>query len=101
MQFFAMSLSLVGLGITFLVIRTVYLNSKSPVRDIPGPFLAKYTDFWRLWDYYKGTQGQEERTISLLPSTLLTETRGSSIDSEIVCNGMGALRTAKTVPVRG
>lgn len=24
----------------------------SPLKDIPGPFLAKFTNLWRLYDYY-------------------------------------------------
>ena len=25
----------------------------SPLKDIPGPFLAKFTNFWRVYDYYR------------------------------------------------
>lgn len=24
----------------------------TPLKDIPGPFLAKFTNFWRVYDYY-------------------------------------------------
>lgn len=45
-----------GLGAALGAIHAVYLHFTSPIKDIPGPFFAKFTDLWRLLDYYNGTQ---------------------------------------------
>ncbi|KAK9420554.1 hypothetical protein SUNI508_06294 [Seiridium unicorne] len=47
---------LTSLGVALIVLRAAYLHLTSTIRDIPGPFLAKFTNLWRLLDYYKGTQ---------------------------------------------
>lgn len=35
----------------------------SPLRSIPGPFLAKFTDAWRVMDYWKHTQIHSHREL--------------------------------------
>lgn len=44
----------VVVGLVILRLATTYLFS--PLKDIPGPFIAKFTDLWRLFDYWKHTQ---------------------------------------------
>lgn len=35
----------------------------SPLKNIPGPFLAKFTGIWRLWDHYNATQTETQRRL--------------------------------------
>jgi hypothetical protein len=37
-----------------LAIRQLYLHLTSPLRHIPGPFFAKYTNLWRFFDHLDG-----------------------------------------------
>jgi len=32
----------------------LYRTISSPLRSVPGPFLARFTDLWYLWHIYKG-----------------------------------------------
>jgi hypothetical protein len=45
-----------ALGVVLAVARAVFIYLTSPLKDIPGPFLAKFTDLWRLFDYWNHTQ---------------------------------------------
>lgn len=36
-------------ALTFIVVRKIYLNLRSPLRKVPGHFLARFT---RLWEVY-------------------------------------------------
>jgi hypothetical protein len=40
-------------GLVIAVVLAYYLICYliSPLKDIPGPFLAKFTNFWRVYDY--------------------------------------------------
>ncbi|KAI1856459.1 hypothetical protein JX265_011706 [Neoarthrinium moseri] len=53
----------VGLGVVVLVLRAIYYNLVSPINGIPGPLPAKYTDLWRLFDFYNGTQIETQRRL--------------------------------------
>jgi hypothetical protein len=46
-----------------LILRLVVSYFSSPLRSIPGPFLAKFTDAWRALDYWKTTQIQSHREL--------------------------------------
>lgn len=41
-------------GLAIVAVVAYYLISYlvSPLKDIPGPFLAKFTNAWRVYDYY-------------------------------------------------
>lgn len=41
-------------GLSIVAVVAYYLISYlvSPLKDIPGPFLAKFTNAWRVYDYY-------------------------------------------------
>lgn len=54
---------IVILGITAVVLRLLTSSRSSGLRDIPGPFLAKYTDFWRLIDHWRGTHVKTQRRL--------------------------------------
>lgn len=46
-----------------LIVSHVVAYLRSPLRDIPGPFLAKFTDLWRLIDHYNATQISSQRRL--------------------------------------
>ena len=44
-------------GAVFLtyVIRVLLRAFNTPLRDVPGPWLARYTSLWKLWEVHGGT----------------------------------------------
>ncbi|KFZ14545.1 hypothetical protein V501_03179 [Pseudogymnoascus sp. VKM F-4519 (FW-2642)] len=40
--------------LAILILRSLLRDITSPLRDIPGPFLARYTRLWKLREIYKG-----------------------------------------------
>ena len=46
--------AIILLAIFAILLRLLYLAFKPGLRNIPGPFLAKFTNLWRLVDTYKG-----------------------------------------------
>ena len=40
-----------GLAVTAVLAYYIISYLTSPLKDIPGPFLAKFTNFWRVYDY--------------------------------------------------
>lgn len=55
--------SALGLVCGLVLLRLVISYFSSPLRDIPGPFLAKFTDVWRMFDYWKTTQIQSHQEL--------------------------------------
>lgn len=52
-----------GIGLGLLVVSHVVAYLRSPLKDIPGPLLAKFTNLWRLIDHYKATQIGTQRRL--------------------------------------
>lgn len=52
-----------GIAIIFFVIHTIVSYRGSPLRSIPGPFWAKFTDLWRLLDFCRATQIQTQQEL--------------------------------------
>ncbi|KAK7708535.1 hypothetical protein SLS64_006637 [Diaporthe eres] len=52
-----------GVGLGVLIVSHVVAYLRSPLNDIPGPFLAKLTNVWRLIDHYKATQISTQRRL--------------------------------------
>lgn len=52
-----------GTGLGLLIVSYVVAYIRSPLKDIPGPFLAKVTNVWRLIDHYKATQISTQRRL--------------------------------------
>ncbi|KAF2119518.1 cytochrome P450 [Lophiotrema nucula] len=42
-----------GLGVVVLFARYVIAYLNSPLKSIPGPFLARFSDVWRFWNHYR------------------------------------------------
>lgn len=49
--------------LAILILRPLLRDITSPLRDIPGPFMARYTRLWKLYEIYKGSF--EESNIKL------------------------------------
>lgn len=54
-----------GLGALSIVTLTHYVVAylRSPLRNIPGPFIAKFTNLWRLWDHYNQTHIETQQEL--------------------------------------
>ena len=52
-----------GIALGVLVVSHVVAYLRSPLKDIPGPFLAKFTNMWRLIDHFKATQISTQRRL--------------------------------------
>lgn len=52
-----------GIGLGILVVSHVVAYIRSPLQDIPGPVLAKFTNMWRLIDHYNATQISTQRRL--------------------------------------
>lgn len=48
----------IGVGILIFVLRSLYVAFLSSLRDIPGPWLAKFTDTWRAYHAWRGNLPQ-------------------------------------------
>ena len=42
-----------GLVVAAVLAYYIICYLTSPLKDIPGPFIAKFTNFWRVYDYYR------------------------------------------------
>lgn len=56
---FTLVIAVVALLLLFRLIHSVYSCLTSPLRSIPGPFLARFTKLWYLWRVYNGHFEQE------------------------------------------
>lgn len=52
-----------GIALGVFVVSHVLAYLRSPLKDIPGPFLAKFSNIWRLIDHYKATQIISQRRL--------------------------------------
>lgn len=48
------SLALIGYGLIVYVLFTLYQLLTSPLRSVPGPFIARFTDLWYLYHLRRG-----------------------------------------------
>jgi len=60
---FTLIIGVVALLLLFHLIHSVYSCLTSPLRSIPGPFLARFTKLWYLWRVYNGHFEQENITL--------------------------------------
>ncbi|KNG49034.1 cytochrome p450 [Stemphylium lycopersici] len=53
----------IGLGTFFLVVQYVLAYLRSPLKSIPGPFLAKFSNAWRFLNHYGQTHIETQRKL--------------------------------------
>lgn len=53
----------IGLGMFFLVVQYVLAYLNSPLKSIPGPFLAKFSNAWRFLNHYGQTHIETQRKL--------------------------------------
>lgn len=60
-------LTLLVAASTFYIIvfvgRHVVAYIQSPLKQLPGPFLAQFSDLWRLWNHYSQTHIETQRKL--------------------------------------
>jgi hypothetical protein len=52
-----------SLGVIVLVVQYVVAYLKSPLKKIPGPFLAKFSDIWRFYNHYGQTHIETQKKL--------------------------------------
>jgi hypothetical protein len=90
----------VGLGAIILITQYVFAYLQSPLKKIPGPFLAKFSNIWRFFNHYGQTHIETQRqlhekhgdyvrlgpnTVSVADASLIKtiyNTRGTFVKSE-------------------
>lgn len=53
----------IGLGVIIIVSQYVLAYLQSPLNKLPGPFLAKFSNIWRLWNHYGQTHIETQRAL--------------------------------------
>ena len=72
------------LGTFALIFRAIYTSYKPGIRDLPGPWLAKYTDLLRVywawkgdpWITYQRLKKQYGNTVRIGPNAILLSEQG-------------------------
>ena len=52
-----------GLGAVFLIAQYVFSYLRSPLKAIPGPFLAKFSNIWRFINHYQRKHIETQRKL--------------------------------------
>ncbi|KAJ4364169.1 hypothetical protein N0V83_009625 [Neocucurbitaria cava] len=63
MAFVALLLKVIGLGIILLLSQYALAYLRSPLRKIPGPFFAKFSNIWRFLDHYSQTHIETQKKL--------------------------------------
>ncbi len=50
-------------GVLLILTRFILSYWTSPLKNIPGPFMAKFTNIWRLYDHYCQTHIETQRKL--------------------------------------
>lgn len=53
----------IGLGAIIVITQYVVTYLQSPLKKIPGPFLAKFSNFWRFLNHYGQTHIETQRKL--------------------------------------
>lgn len=56
-------LKALGLGAIVLIFQYVAAYLSSPLKKIPGPFLAKFSNVWRFYNHYKQTHIETQKQL--------------------------------------
>lgn len=59
----SLMLAVVSLGAIALVIQYAAAYLRSPLKHLPGPFLAKFSNFWRFYNHYSQTHIETQREL--------------------------------------
>ena len=76
----------IGLGAALFLLRFVSTFFASPHKNLPGPFLARFTDLWRFYDYWCCTQINTHQTLhkKLGPAVRIGPNMVSLSDPELI-----------------
>ncbi|KAA8622942.1 hypothetical protein PtrSN002B_000224 [Pyrenophora tritici-repentis] len=63
MALMGLLVKVLGLGALFIISQYVLAYLQSPLKKIPGPFLAKFSDIWRFLNHYGQTHIETQRKL--------------------------------------
>lgn len=63
MAFATLSAAIAGVVVTFILIQYVIAYLQSPLKKLPGPFLAKFSNIWRFLNHYKQIHIETQREL--------------------------------------
>lgn len=53
----------IGLGAIIVIAQYWLAYLQSPLKNIPGPFLAKFSNIWRFFDHYRQTHIETQKKL--------------------------------------
>lgn len=56
-------LKAIGFAVIVLGVQYAYTYLSSPLKKIPGPFLAKFSNVWRFWNHYGQTHIETQKEL--------------------------------------
>jgi len=56
-------LTVSGLSVIVLIAQYAIAYLRSPLKKLPGPYLAQFTDVWRLWNHYTQTHIETQQAL--------------------------------------
>lgn len=63
MALFTLTLALLSIGVIALIVQYVVVYLRSPLKKIPGPALAKFSDIWRFYNHYGQTHIETQKEL--------------------------------------
>lgn len=63
MAFHSLVFTVLGLGAVVLVAQYVVTYLRSPLKGIPGPFVAKFSNIWRFYSHYRQTHIETQKAL--------------------------------------
>lgn len=55
--------TVLSLALIALVVQYIVAYLKSPLKKLPGPFLAKFSDVWRFYSHYSQTHIETQKEL--------------------------------------
>lgn len=63
MAFSSLLLKLAGLGAVVVVAQYIIAYLSSPLKKLPGPFVAKFSNWWRFYNHYSKTHIETQQAL--------------------------------------
>lgn len=63
MAFLSLLVKAIALAAIAIAGQYIVIYLRSPLKKIPGPFLAKFSNFWRFYDHYRQTHIETQKKL--------------------------------------
>ena len=63
MAFSSLLIKLASLGVVVVVAQYIVAYLSSPLQKLPGPFVAKFSNWWRFWNHYSKTHIETQQAL--------------------------------------